>query len=262
MSSVTDGIADNLAAATLNHPDPQTVREGAPAFLLATDGLIEGDPDNPSLLLAGARLYGAYVGAFVEEPVRARRLADRSLRYARRALCQRRPALCGVIDRPYDEFVPQLETVRESDLSALYGFSSAWATWVQANSGDWNAIAQLPKIEAAFQRVLEFDDTYDNGNAHLYLGVLTTQLPASLGGKPEQGRVHFERAIEISDGRNLLAKVLFAKQYARLVFDQELHDRLLEEVLAANPDAPRLTLSNVLAQQQALDLLAESNSYF
>ena len=40
------------------------------------------------------------------------------------------------------------------------------------------------------------------------------------------------RAVEISGGRNLMAKVLFARHYARLVFDQGLHDRLLGEVLA------------------------------
>ena len=41
----------------------------------------------------------------------------------------------------------------------------------------------------------------------------------------------FERAIEISEGKTLMAKVIYARQYARLVFDQELHDRLLQEVL-------------------------------
>ena len=83
-----------------------------------------------------------------------------------------------------------------------------------------------------------------------------------MGGKPEAGREHFERAIALSEGRNLLAKVLFAKQYARLVFDRELHDRLLAEVLAANPEETGFTLSNVLAQQQARTLLAESNDFF
>jgi hypothetical protein len=83
-----------------------------------------------------------------------------------------------------------------------------------------------------------------------------------MGGHPEVGRLHFERAIELSQGRNLLAKVMFAQQYARLVFDRDLHDRLLEEVLAADPEASGLTLSNVLAQQQALELLAGSPDFF
>ena len=69
-------------------------------------------------------------------------------------------------------------------------------------------------------------------------------------------------SIEFSDGRNLTAKVLFARQYARLVFDRALYDRLLEEVLASDPNAPGFTLGNVLAQEEAVALLAEADDYF
>ena len=53
-----------------------------------------------------------------------------------------------------------------------------------------------------------------------------------------------------------------ARRYARLVFDQELHDRLLTEVLNAPANAPLFTLFNVLATQEAEALLASSKEYF
>ena len=59
-----------------------------------------------------------------------------------------------------------------------------------------------------------------------------------------------------------MARVLYAQYYARLVFDQELHDRLLGEALAADPHAPGLTLLNVLAQQRARELLESGKDYF
>jgi hypothetical protein len=59
-----------------------------------------------------------------------------------------------------------------------------------------------------------------------------------------------------------MAKVLYAQQYARLLFEQELHDRLLTEVLQANAKAEGLTLMNQFAKQQAEILLAESAEYF
>ena len=34
-----------------------------------------------------------------------------------------------------------------------------------------------------------------------------------------------------------MAKVIYAEQYAKLVFDKELHDRLLTEVVNADPVA-------------------------
>jgi hypothetical protein len=96
----------------------------------------------------------------------------------------------------------------------------------------------------------------------LYMGGLETVLPASMGGNPEKGKAHFESAIEYSGGRFLMAKVVYAEQYAKLVFDQALHDALLNSVLAADPVAPNLTLINTLAQERAKQLMMESNDYF
>ena len=83
-----------------------------------------------------------------------------------------------------------------------------------------------------------------------------------MGGKPELGRNHFERAIKISRGKNLMAKVIYARQYARLVFDRELHDHLLQEVLEADPEVRGYTLLNTLAQREARELLKSGEDYF
>jgi hypothetical protein len=260
--SATSAFADDLTSAILDQDDVATVRDGAPAYLLALDGLIEGDPESVDLLLTGARLYGSYASAFVTDPPRRRRLWDRALDYARRALCIRLPAPCATLEGPAEPFVASLEGVGRSDVPVLFGFGAAFAGWVQAHADDWGAVAEIPKIEALMERVVALDETYERGGAHLYLGVLLTQRPASLGGRPEEARQHFERAIALSDGLDLMAKVLFAQQYARLVFDQPLHDRLLEEVLAADPRAPGMTLSNTVAQEEAARLLDESDEYF
>ncbi len=47
-----------------------------------------------------------------------------------------------------------------------------------------------------------------------------------------------------------------------MMFDQELHDRLLTEVIEAPVDVPGRTLFNVLAQQDAAVLLESSQEYF
>ena len=262
ISSTTSRFADNLNAAMLNQDDPETVRDGAPAYLLLIDGLIEDNPNNPTTLLAGARLYSAYSTVFVDDPARARRMSARAKDYGQRALCIELRGVCKVVDQPFEEFKPSLAQTAVEDVPVLYGFASAWAGWVQTHSDDWNAIAQLPKIKALMRRVVELDETYDGGGAHVYLGVLDTQLPPSLGGKPEQGLAHFQRAIELSEGRNLMTKVLCAKHYARLVFDRETHDELLQQVLAAPAEAPGLTLINTLAQQEARELLGSADEYF
>ena len=53
-----------------------------------------------------------------------------------------------------------------------------------------------------------------------------------------------------------------ARYYARIIYDRELHDRLLHEVMQADPSVSGLTLSNTMAQQEAQRMLDESSSYF
>ena len=262
VSSATSGMADNISLAISNQDDPATVRDGAPAYLIMIDGLIEGDPQNQNLLLAGARLYGSYTAAFIEDEPRAQRLASKSLSYARRALCIEDIEVCDAIDSKLDQFEASLAGTGKSELKALYSFASAWASWIQVNASDWNAVADLSKVTALFERCLVIDEGYDGGGAHVYLGVIKSLLPAALGGKPELARAHFERAIEISAGHNLMISVLMAKNYARNVFDQELHDALLTSVEAAPADYPGYTLINTLAKLEAEQLLAESEDFF
>jgi hypothetical protein len=138
----------------------------------------------------------------------------------------------------------------------------SWLSQLDATSEDWTAVAELPWVEAVLERALALDETYEDGALHGYLGVLNSLRPPALGGKPDVAREHFERAIELSGGRDLSIKVEYARRYARLVFDQELHDRLLTDVLDAPVDAPGKTLFNVLARREAETLLASSKEYF
>lgn len=262
VNRATSGIAENLSAAVLDQRDLATVRDGAPAYLLAIDGMIEGSPKSVDLLLTGARLYSSYAAAFVTDPHRAKLMNERAKGYAQRALCVEAKDVCDAVDGPFEAFEATLVDTDEEDLPVLYGFGAAWAGWVQAYADDWAAVAELPKIEAVMARVAALDDSYDTGGAHLYLGVLATLRPAQLGGRPEEGRAHFERAIELSGGRNLTAKVMYAEGYGRLMFDRELHDRLLEEVVEADPEARGYTLANTVAQDRARELLESADDYF
>ncbi|MFZ2163694.1 MAG: TRAP transporter TatT component family protein [Sideroxyarcus sp.] len=261
-SSATSKLADNLSSAILNQDDPETVQAGMPSYLLLVDSLIEGDPQNESMLLSGSKLYGAYAAAFIKEPERAKRLARKARDYSDRALCAHDAKLCNVLEKPYEEFAAAIATLKVGDVPLLYTSGTAWAGWIQANSGDWNAIASLPKVKALMTRAVELDETYSHGEGHLYLGVFATLLPPALGGKPEEGRVHFERAIQLSSGRDLMAKVEYARRYARIIYDRPLHDKLLQEVLDADAVESGLTLSNVLAKRQAKELLGSAESYF
>ncbi|MEJ8566593.1 TRAP transporter TatT component family protein [Elongatibacter sediminis] len=262
VASAGSGLAGNLTVAMMNQDDPAIVRDGAPAYLLMLDSFVEGAPENESVLSAAAELYAAYGVVFVDEPLRARRLTRRARSYGQRALCSSNADLCGIWDLAYDDFLDRLGRVRERDVAVLYTFALSWIAYIQAHSDNFGALARLPQVEAALRRVQEVDPAHEAASVERFLGILNTIRPPALGGDFEAGQAHFERAIELSGGRDLGIQVDYARYYARTLYERELHDRLLQDVVAADPVARGLTLFNTLAQDEARELLDSADAYF
>ncbi|MCC7258838.1 MAG: hypothetical protein IT486_10755 [Gammaproteobacteria bacterium] len=260
--SAASRFADNLSAAILDQEDPDLVRDGLPAYLILLDALVRTEPDNPRYLGAAARLYAAYGVAFAADPQRAQVLTGRAREYGIRAVCSADRHACGLDALEYEAFSAVVDGIGPRDAEALFSYAVGSLAYVRGHSGDWSAIAALPKAERALRHLLDLPGAGDAAGVNLYLGVLNTLRPAALGGRPEEGRAFFERAIALSAGQDLSAKVEFARSYARLVYDRDLHDRLLNEVLAAPARSEGRTLFNTLAQRQARDLLASADDYF
>ena len=264
VSNAASGFADNLSAAVVNQTDPETVRDGAPAYMLLLDSLLEGSPEDPAILSAAASLYASYGAVFAADGERASRLTDRARTYAQKAMCLSFRSACEWEGASFDEFAASLEDLSGKHEDVMYTYGVAYLSYIRAHSDDWNALARLPYMEALLQRYLEISAPEDGtaGTVYTYLGVLVTLRPPALGGEPEKGREYFERAIELSSGADLSAKVEFARGYARPLYERELHDQLLNEVLAADPVLPGYTLTNVLAQRDAKELLQSADDYF
>ncbi len=262
VTKATEDFGNNLTRVILNHNEPETVSEAVPTYLLLLETLIEDDPDNESLLSSAATLYGAYIGLLNDQPNREKQLSSKAFNFALRSACVHDETLCFLNQQKYNVFEKIIKQTDIDDVDTLYALGVAWGAWIQAHKTDWNAIAQLAQVKAVMTRVIEFDVNYKQGNAHVYLGVLATILPPALGGTPEIGKQHFETALKISEEKNLMVKVIYAKQYARMMFDRELHDNLLNEVMAAKLDYPGLTLMNTMAKKQAKDLLDSADEFF
>ena len=259
---VGNSFSESLTAAVMNHNDLQTVRDGAPAYMLLMDSLLARNPEDPAVFASAAGLYSAYAGVFVIDETRALRLSDRAFGYAKKGLCLDAQALCDIENQNFEDFEAAIKTTTAADLNTLYTAASVWAGWVQIRKYDWGAIAHLAKIKGLMNRVVELDPRYKNGQAQMYMGVLESLVPPAAGGDLEKAKTHFETADAIAEGKNLFVKVLFAEKYARMLFDQDLHDALLKDVLAADVTAQDLTLMNIVAQETAAKLLEGSAEYF
>jgi hypothetical protein len=262
MSSAASGLSESISDSVLNQDDPETAKAALPTFMVLLDGMVRDNPDDPDLLSSSATLYASYGAIFAEDPERASRLTSRARRYAHTAVCEVYIPSCDWGDATYDEFVASLEGMRPKHAEYLYTYGFASLAYLRAHSDDWNSLAELPQMEALFIHYMNINGDEVNGAVYTYMGILLTLRPPALGGEPERAREYFEKAIALSEGRDLGAKVEFARGYAKLLYERELHDRLLNEVLAADPYQDGYTLSNVLAQEQAEALLAEADDYF
>ncbi|MGI9289890.1 MAG: TRAP transporter TatT component family protein [Gammaproteobacteria bacterium] len=260
--SIISGLSSDLSAAILNQDDPELVKDALPSYLLLLDSFAVGNPDNPEVLSAAAQLYAAYGAALVDDPERARSLTIKARYYGKSALCAANKKTCELQGIAFDEYVERIQATKKGDMEALYSYSLSTLAWIRSNSDDLNALAELPKVEVALAQVMTLEPGDYEASVCMYLGILNTLRPPALGGDPEAGREWFEKGIALSEGQDLSIKVEYARGYARLLYERELHDRLLNEVLAADVKQPDQILFNVLAQQQAEALLASADDYF
>ena len=256
-------LPEDLGYGVLNNDDLKTVEAGLPSYLLIVDGALITYPKNKTLLLTSANLHSAYGGVFVKDEARKLKLTSKAFDHAQRALCEHDSRACDVRKMPFEEFEALVATFsKPKDLPFIYGLASVWTSYIQLTSDDYNSIAELARVELLMKHVADIDETYEYGMPYVYLGALNSLIPPALGGKPDIAKAHFEKAIAVSEGKNLIAKVLYAEKYARLVFDQALHDKLLNEVLASDSQVHGLTLQNEYAKTEATRLLAEGAEYF
>jgi hypothetical protein len=239
--------------------DIALVCEGAPAYLLMLDSMLVSSPDNEDLLLTATQSYSAYTTTLEECGGTAQRIdtmAEKAKTYGRKLLRHLLP-----IDSKdkTTEFDRKLAKLTAGDVPQAFWGASGWLTWVLRQKGSPEAIADIVLIEKIMAKLLTLDESYQGGSIHLFFGALHAAKPEMFGGRPDLSADHFDKALSLSNRRFLLTQTTCAATLARSTMNQELHDRLLQEVLAFPLDsAPEFGLSNRIAVNRARRLLAEN----
>lgn len=258
----TTSFANDLEQAVINYDEPLVVERGLPAFLLILEARRRANPEDADLLLNLGSMTGTYASLFIEDPDSARRMSSRALAYARRAACIENNPLCEAGDSPFETFEKSVTELQPEHVDMAYALGTAWVTWIGSASSDFSALADLPKAELLLETVAEMAPEHDDGAVWLYLGVLNSQRPPAAGGRSDLAEKYFQRAREVSSGKNLMVNVFMADKYARLVFDRKLYVELLEEVLAADADQSGYVLANRIAKARAKTLLEQTDDIF
>ncbi len=248
-------ILQNTADAARERADLALVGKGLPANLLLLDGLIRTAPKNAELLALGSYLYFGYGLGFVEND-NAKLASDYyaiGRDYGLRAL-DRRPLFRKGRLGDLEAFKRGLRVLHKNDMPALAWAGANWGRWLSLNLESAAAIAEMPRLEALLERMLEIDPNFEHGLPHALRGTYDAMRPELFGGSPARAREHFEAALRISDRHMLLYQVFYAEFYCRQTLDEQCFVGLLDEVLAAPDALPEARLLNEIGRERARKL--------
>lgn len=249
-------------AALNQETDLELAEASIPTNLELLEGMIIIDPENVKLHTYAAQAYYGLGYGFNEDhkPERASSFYLRGRKHGLTAL-----ALSGAkrINGPTEDMEDDLNQLGIDDVPALFWTASNWAKWIDQNRDKPEGIAQLHRPTAMMRRVLELDETFYHGSAHMYFGVFYGGRSPMFGGNFEKARKHFDRAREITGGKLLVADLLQAQYLARQEFDQEdFHNRLTKIINAPKDLYPELGLLNEIMKRKARLLLAKEAEWF
>ncbi|NIR55738.1 MAG: hypothetical protein GWO42_14485 [Nitrospinaceae bacterium] len=257
-------MVDSQYAAISEETDPALARQAMPASLKMMEGMLKDDPGNPTLLKNLAEGYCGYAFSFVEDedPERASRLYLRGRGYAERLLTAEGAPENLAAQNP-GQFKNSLEGLKAQHLPGVFWMGQCWAQWLMLNLDDLQAFVAIPKVEALMQKAQGLNENYHHAGPHMFYGIFYGGRSKMLGGDPEKARNHFEKCLELTEQKYLMAHVMYAKTYAVQMQDPELFKKLLNTVLEAPDDIlPGQQLANAVAKMKARKLLEAADDLF
>jgi len=256
--------------------DPELIKAAVPFSLKLMESLLEESPRHKGLLFATSSGFTQYAYAFVQQDAdeleetniaaaqaarqRAARFYLRARNYALRGLETANPGFTNALRADASTAVKQLN---KRDLPQIYWAAVSWAAAISNSKDKPDLIADMPKVEALIDRALALDETFDHGAIHAFLITYEMSRQDAAGDAEVRARIHFNRALELSDRQQAGPFVALAEAVALKNQNVAEFKSLLEQALAINPDT-RLEwrLANLIMQRRARWLLGRTDELF
>jgi tetratricopeptide (TPR) repeat protein len=279
--STTAPVLRAAANALPEESDVQLARDSAPASLKTVEGFLVSAPKNSDLLAILAQGYIEYPFGFIEDDyeslpddakhanerdalaARATGLYDRALAYGVRLIELDDKHFGEMFRKDVASAEAEAKKLDKKQAPGLLWVGLALASAINLNRNDLARVVELPKAIALIKRSHELDPKFYNAGAAMTLGIIYCSQGKAIGGDPDLGQKFFKEAIDASDGKFLMPKVMYARFFAVITQDRPLFEKTLKEVIAAPHDIwPQQRLPNELAKKRAQRYLAHAEDYF
>jgi len=245
--------------------DPEFVRLAAPSTLKTVEMLLSQAPNHPQLLLTACSGFTEYSYGFlhVESELkasdvtvsqdlkkRAALMYARAKGYCLRGLRTRHP---GVTENALKNSPSlALKDATKEDVPLLYWTGTSWGAELATAPGRLGRVGELATVRALLERAKALDEGWENRAIYETL-IALDGLTALVGGNPTVARADFDKAMALSGGKSVFARVTFASTLPDQVAEKKTLLQQAADVDLATVTSRRLT--NLIAQRYAKFLL-------
>ena len=234
---------------------------------------------NTGLIVKTARAHSSYSG-FLEDKMENATIAGdfetademrsqaiahyiRSEEYAFKALAKSDKTFKQARTVGMPEFEKAVQKLKKKQVEPLFWAAYAIARGISLQKDDPMQVIALARVEVMMQRVLELDETFYFGSAHLFYAVYYGDRSPAIGGDPEKAKKHIDYVDKLNEGKFLMAKLYLALYYAYPKQDLKLYKQTLQEVIDAPQDIyPGEEAATSLAKARAKRWLSQTDMLF
>lgn len=266
-------IGDTLASSGTTYSadnDPELIGAALPFSLKLMESVLASTPQHRDLLAATSAGFTQYAYAFVQQQAdataledtdrawaawnRARRLYLRARDYGLRGLDVALPGFSGELRADHAAAV-QRASAAEVDL--LYWTAVSWVAAISLGKDDPSLVAELPLVSAMIDRALALDEDWGRGAIHSFLITYSMARPDAGPEAVANARRHYDRAIELTQGRAAGPHVSWAEAVCLPQGDRACFEQAVAAAIKINPeDDPATRLVNIIMQRRAAWLSA------
>ena len=274
----TNKLADTLAASGTTYAaddDPELVGAALPFSLKLMESVLASTPAHRGLLAATSAGFTQYAYAWVQQEGdvlglddtdrawvewnRARKLYLRARDYGLRGLDT---ALPGFSAELRVDHATAVQRAGAAEVDLLYWTAVSWAAAVSLGKDDPALVAELPIVSALIDRALAVDSDWDRGAIHAFLISYVMARPDVAGDRAAEAKRHFDRAVELSQGRAAGPWLAWAESVCIPQEDRDCFVNALQAALRIDAAAePGSRLVNTVLQRRAKWLLDNADRW-
>lgn len=261
----------NASPAINTLSDFEVARSSAFASLGTLEGLHRLSPENADGLFLLTKAWAGAGFSFIEDEwevaedagdeelanyhrTRARGAYTRAVHYGIELLEQKADGFERA-RRNHETMTKWLANFDEDDIESLFWTGYAWIARANVSKDIPAMLDQLFVGVAMVERVVELDGTYSHGLPHVVLGAYHARTPMA---ELDEAKQHFEKALQINQGKLLVTKFQYARTYYCWKNDQENYEKLMKEILDAGDPLPSERLPNEISKRRAKRYLGQT----